>query len=100
MLSTAESRTAYWHLGERTLMRHVTETVERPGPDAFDQAGDRYGIASGQHGLMPGLSPRRRAAAMHSAAKRILEVDGFHSTFAWLYRDDEQVAMLVLDPED
>jgi hypothetical protein len=100
MLSTADARTAYWHLGERTLMHHVTRTVERAGPDALEQAADRYGIGGGQHGLMPGLSPRRRAAAMHSLGKRILEVDGFHRTIAWLYFDDNQIAMLVLDPED
>ena len=100
MLSTAEARTAYWHLGERSLMHHVTKMVERAGPDALEQAAGRYGIGGGQHGLMPGLSPRHRAAAMHALGKRMLEVDGFHRTFAWLYRDDKQVAMLVLDPED
>jgi hypothetical protein len=37
---------------------------------------------------------------MHSLGRRILELDGFHRTFAWLHRDNDQVAMLVLDPED
>lgn len=37
---------------------------------------------------------------MHSVAKRMLEVDGSHGTFAWLHRDDHQVATLLLDPED
>lgn len=100
MLSTAEARTAYWHLGERSLMRYATRTIERSDPDVLEQAADRYGIGGGQHSLMPGLSPRRLAAAMHSLGKRVLEVDGFHRTFAWLYRDEVQVTMLVLDPED
>jgi len=100
MLSTAEARTAYWHLGERTLMHYVTRTIERSGSEVLEQATDRYGIGDGQHGMMPGLSPRRLAAAMHSLGKRMLEVDGFHRTFAWLYRGDAQLTMLMLDPED
>jgi hypothetical protein len=81
-------------------MRHVTRTVEEAGPDALEQTADRYGIGSGQHGLMPGLPSHRRAAAVHSLGKRMLEVDGFHHTFAWLHRNDEQVEMVLLDRED
>jgi hypothetical protein len=99
MLPTSEARTAYWHLGEQTLLRHTYKIITRSGLD-LDAAAERYGIGGGQHGLMPDLSPKRRAVAMHALGKRMLEVDGFHRTFAWLYRDGNQVAMLLLDPED
>lgn len=100
MLSTARARTAYWHLGEQTLLRQMTEVVERSGSEALEQAADRYGIGDGQHGLMPGLTSERRAVAMHALGKRMLEVDGFHRTFAWLYRDGHQLSMLLIDPKD
>jgi hypothetical protein len=100
MLPTAAARTAYWHLGEETLVRQVTQVVKRSGSEQLQAAADRYGIGEGQHGLVPGLEPRARAAAMHSLGKRMLEVDGAHRTFAWLYRDGNQVRMLAMDPED
>lgn len=99
MLPTVEARTAYWHLGEETLMQYVTRTVPPRSPTR-DEAPDRYGLGNGQHGFMPGLSPHRQACAMHSLGKRILEVDGYHRTLAWLYHDCGQVTTMILDPED
>src|SRR5947209_3137547 len=100
MLPTAEMRTAYWHLGEETLMRHMTTVVQRSGPGALRQAAERYGIAEGKHQLIPGLPLQEQARAMHGVGKRILEVDGSHHSFAWLYRDGAQVAILLVDFED
>jgi hypothetical protein len=100
MLATAAARTAHWHLGEETLLRQVTQVVERSAPEGLQTAADRYGIGQGQHGLVPGLAPEERGAAMHSLGKRMLEVDGMHRTFGWLYRGGNQVRMLAMDPED
>jgi hypothetical protein len=81
MLPTAEKRTAYWHLGEKTLMRHVTTALQRSGPRALQQAAERYGLAEGKHQLIPGLPLQEQASAMHAVGKRILEIDGSHHSF-------------------
>jgi hypothetical protein len=36
-MQTFGGRTAYWHLGERSLMHHVTKAVERNGSDVSDR---------------------------------------------------------------
>ncbi|HEV3035991.1 MAG TPA: hypothetical protein VGX72_14525 [Solirubrobacteraceae bacterium] len=100
MLPTAEARTAYWHLGEQTLLRHTTEAVERAGAEALEQAADRYGIRDGQHELLPGQPLAEQASTAHNLARRILEVDGNHATFAWLYRDQSRILTLMFEFED
>lgn len=53
MLSTAEMRTAYWHLGEETLITAVAEEVEAPEEERLDEAA-KYGLDEGQHRIAPG----------------------------------------------
>lgn len=99
MMPTAEARTAYWHMGENSLIAHAVRTIEHSRSEGLEAA-ERYGIGGGRHGLIPGLSPKRRGRAMHELAKRLLEIDGYHRTFAFPYRAGRQVTYYVLDPED
>lgn len=101
MVATQERLTAYWHLGLDSLMQYeISDTELRRDDPSLKAPASRYGPALASHRVHPGMPPVEQAEAMHHIGRRVLEIDRFHGTYAWLHRGSEPVAQLVLDPED
>lgn len=100
MLPTAETRTAYWHLGQESLLEYGTRAIERPAAAEIAEGAARYGLGGSDHRLFPGMPMAEQVAALHEIGKVILTKDGFHGTYAWLYRGGDRVGQLAFFPED
>lgn len=99
MVASAESRKAYWHLGEASLITMPLETIrspERSGPEIVDH----YGPSIGGHRIQPGIPLAEYAAASHQIGRIILAKDRCHHTFAWLFRGLEVIKAVLADSED
>ncbi len=101
MTATGELRTAYWHLGLDSLLDYEVTATELDRDEAsFEETRTRYGPALGSHRVYPGMPVEEQAEAMHRIGRHVLQVDGYHRTYAWLHAGDKPVAQLALDPED
>lgn len=104
MVTTQEMRSAYWHLGQDTLIEYgrrdltrTREQLEALGPNIDRE----YGHLTKHHRLVPGMPLSERARVMHEWGKQILKVDRYHRSLAWMFRGENAVPQVhAMDPED